>query len=157
MIIGEAPGKNEQEQGIPFIGNAGQVLNQALEEAGLPRESVFVTNIYKLRPPNNRTPTEEEMRSHAPFLLEEFEIVEPRFVLLLGNSPLGFFTWQKGITRKRGSRVFPRIMGSTFDNSIFFYCTYHPAATIYNKATKEDFFRDIKVFAEIVQGSYTTA
>lgn len=158
MIIGEAPGANEEKQGLPFVGKAGQILNDALSQAGVPRPAVFVTNIYRHRPPDNRPPTHEEMSSHQPFLWDEFSQVRPRHVLLLGNTALGWFTGKKDIGKRHGSIVVPTIeddiwwfLTSTKKEEITFYCTYHPAATIYNKNTKQAFFKEVAKFFEIAR------
>lgn len=152
MIIGEAPGANEEEQGKPFVGTAGKILASALTSAGFSRSDVYITNIYKERPPNNRTPTADEINSHLHFLIEEFNEVDPKFVLLLGNTALSTLTGSAGISSRHGSRVIPRL-GFTHSD-IFFYTTYHPAATVYNRETKSDFFRDVEIFGKIVRGLY---
>ena len=153
MVIGEAPGANEDKQGEPFVGKAGEELNAALAQAGVPRPAVYVTNIYKHRPPNNRPPTLEEMVEHAPLLKEEFDEVRPRHVLLVGNTSLRFFTGFKDIGSRHGTRVFPNndaLVEPDWED-IFFYCTYHPAATFYNKSTKKDFYADVKSFCDIAR------
>jgi uracil-DNA glycosylase family 4 len=150
MIIGEAPGKNEQEQGMPFIGRAGQVLNEALKFGGLARDEVYITNVYKTRPPNNRTPTDSELEEHWPLLVEELVKVNPKFMLLLGNTPLYVFTETKGITKKHGNRVDM----SYFPGDRIAMCTFHPAATVYNKGVRQDFYDDVKHFADLVR-TYT--
>jgi uracil-DNA glycosylase family 4 len=91
MIIGEAPGETEDKLGRPFVGKAGKRLNEALIAAGLKRDEVYITNIYKFRPPNNRKPTLEEIVEHWPYLSIELDEVKPRFVLLLGNTALETF------------------------------------------------------------------
>lgn len=154
MVVGEAPGANEEEQGIPFVGAAGQNLNKALEEADIPRDTVFVTNVYKIRPPGNRTPTDEEIYAHFPYLVKEFKAVKPQFVLLLGNTALKAVTGEVGITQKHGTRLIGHKSMVMF-NLPFVYCTYHPAAIIYNKSVRADFFNDIKTFGKIARGSYT--
>lgn len=152
MIIGEAPGANEEEKGIPFIGKAGQILNNALEEAGLSRDSIYVTNIYKFRPPDNRKPSDEEITAHWPYLSMELQEVQPKFILLLGNTALEAFTGKTGISQWHGTRIVDHTAGFNFNKYV--YCTYHPAATIYNKTTKRDFFNDIKTFSKIATGTY---
>lgn len=152
MLIGEAPGANEEIEGKPFIGMAGKVLNSALENAGLPRDEVFVTNIYKHRPPMNRTPNEREIAEHLHLLMEEFNDVDPTFVLLLGNTPLKTFTGEGGISQRHGMRVLPNL--GFHHSDIFFYATYHPAATLYNGGTKEAFYQDVKTFVKIAKGTY---
>jgi uracil-DNA glycosylase family 4 len=155
MIIGEAPGANEDKQGEPFVGKAGSILNEALTRVGVPRPAVYVTNIYKHRPPDNRPPTLEEMHSHESFLWEEFDKVRPKHVLLLGNTSLKFFTGKANIGASHGTRIFPLVFSE--HKSIFFYATYHPAATIYNRNVRKDFYGDVKTFFEIAQGTYTAS
>lgn len=161
MIIGEAPGANEEKQGEPFVGKAGQILNDALAKAGVPRPALYVTNIYKYRPPNNRQPTIDEMKSHEPFLWEEFTSVRPKHVMLLGNTSLKFFTGKANIGQVHGTRITPfadahpevmPILLQQKPEDVFFFATYHPAATIYNRNTRRDFFADVKKFLEIARG-----
>lgn len=161
MIIGEAPGANEDKQGEPFVGKSGQILNDALAKAGVPRPAVYVTNIYKTRPPNNRPPTLDEMKSHEPYLWNEFTSVRPKHVLVLGNTSLKFFTGKANIGQSHGKRitpfeglhpeVMPALMGQKAED-VFFFATYHPAATIYNRNTRKDFFTDVKKFLDIARG-----
>lgn len=153
MLIGEAPGANEEIAGKPFIGASGKVLDSALENAGLDRDEIYVTNIYKVRPPLNRTPTEREIAEHLHFLVEEFNEVDPTFVLLLGNTPLRTFTGEGQISKRHGMRVLPNL--GFHHSDIFFYTTYHPAATLYNGSTKEDFYNDVRIFGKIARGMYT--
>jgi uracil-DNA glycosylase family 4 len=157
MIIGEAPGANEDRLGEPFVGKAGSILNEALSRVGVPRPAVYVTNIYKHRPPDNRPPTLEEMMNHAPMLISEFESVRPKHVLLLGNTSLKFFTHKANIGAVHGTRISPDVVldWEPWANT-FWYATYHPAATIYNRNVRKDFYRDVKTFFEIAQGTYTT-
>lgn len=162
MIIGEAPGKNEQEQGMPFIGRAGQVLNEALKFGGLARDEVYITNVYKTRPPNNRTPTWDEINSHLSILIDEFQSVQPKLTALLGATALKTFTGDSKISQKHGSMLFnlkethlldlPLDVGwSAFGK---WFCTYHPAATFYNKVVRQEFFDDMKYFGDLVR-TYT--
>lgn len=148
MIIGEAPGADEDEQGKPFVGKSGTILNIALELADLPRESVYITNMYKLRPPGNRTPTDEELDAHRPILNQELEEVMPKYIMLLGGTALWGFAGIKGITANRGRKLFPYSYPKI-------YSTFHPAATIYNKETMNDFLTDFTVFGKIARGVYT--
>jgi uracil-DNA glycosylase family 4 len=160
MIIGEAPGANEDAKGEPFVGQAGQILNEALAKAGVPRPAVYVTNIYKHRPPNNRPPTWDEMNEHKSLLIEEFEAVRPKSVLLLGNTSLKFFTGKANIGQRHGTRIFPPKETHMLDIPLeiwqhvvdsFWYCTYHPAATLYNRNTRKDFLNDVKNFCDIAR------
>ena len=136
LIIGEAPGKNEDEQGVPFVGRAGQNLNALLEIAGIAREDVFIANVLKCRPPSNRDPRAEEIASCAEFLREQTRLIDPEFIVTLGNFATKFILkTEVGITKLHGTlqqagkfKVFP---------------IYHPAAAIYDRskqaALEEDF------------------
>lgn len=103
MIIGEAPGADEDEQGIPFVGRAGQLLDQILSTVGISRPDVYVTNIVKFRPPGNRNPTQAELEASMPVLLEQVRLVNPQIIVPLGNVPTQFILGtREGITRLRG-------------------------------------------------------
>lgn len=115
VIIGEAPGEDEDAQGRPFVGRAGQLLDRILESGHLEREDIYITNILKYRPPNNRNPKPEEIVASEPLLLEQLKIIRPQIIGTLGNFPTQFFAGTKdGITKTRGNwfdwhgvRVFP--------------------------------------------------
>lgn len=149
MIIGEAPGADEDEYGLPFIGRSGKRLNSALEEAGLKRDECYVTNIYKLRPPNNRRPTPEEIQAHWPILYQELREVEPKYILLLGNTALETITRETGVSKFRGVNLMPAL-------KIKVFATYHPSATFRSKVYRNAMFEDISDFANIVKSSYNS-
>jgi uracil-DNA glycosylase len=149
MIVGEAPGADEDRFFKPFIGKSGRLLNDTLDAAGLSRESVYVTNIVKRRPPDNRTPTREEILDNLEFLVKEIAVVRPRFVLLLGNTALSALTnFKSGIMNARGAvppycTVFPRF--------VEVWATVHPSAALRSKANKNLFETDIQEFAKRVR------
>jgi uracil-DNA glycosylase family 4 len=153
LIVGEAPGANEDELGQPFVGKAGQVLNNALNQAGIARSEVYVTNIAKCRPPGNRKPTEEEAFTCVTnYLIPEYRILKPRFVLILGNTALHTITnLTGGISQHRG--YIPPHASTMADSDV--YATYHPSATFYSKSIREVFEKDITVFAKIINSMYT--
>jgi uracil-DNA glycosylase family 4 len=155
LIVGEAPGATEDELSQPFVGKAGQVLNNALNEAGIAREDVYVTNIVKCRPPKNRKPTEEEAFTCVTnYLIPEYRIIKPKFVLLLGNTALHAITnLTGGISQHRG--YIPPHASTMAESEV--YATYHPSAVMYSKSVREVFEKDIAVFAKIVGGMYTTS
>jgi DNA polymerase len=136
MFIGEAPGRTEDERGEPFVGAAGQVLAEALRQIGLERSDVYITNIVKCRPPENRDPSPEEVEEHRAILAEELDIVAPKLIVLLGRHALHWFlpgetiSNVRGTAKRQGNRVY--------------YITYHPAAVLYKPAWREVFFADIK-------------
>ncbi len=120
MFIGEAPGEEEDKQGIPFVGRAGQLLNDMIKAMGLKREDVYIANVLKARPPNNATPTPDEAAKCGPFLKEQIAIIQPRVIVTLGNPAMHYvLNTTKGITSVRG----------TWQeyNGIPVMPTYHPA------------------------------
>jgi uracil-DNA glycosylase family 4 len=152
MIIGEAPGANEDEQGEPFVGTAGKILNEALAKAGLPREEVYVTNVVKCRPPKNRRPTVDEIRACSKYLIREYKTINPTHVLLLGNTALHTITNRRsGISMNRG-HISPH--DSSMVDCVTF-ATYHPAATVYSRETHDHFEQDIKHFGEKVRSGHS--
>ncbi len=150
MLIGEAPGKNEDLQGRPFVGKAGKLLDEALLSAGLTREDVYITNVLKCRPPNNRDPTEQEITTCSRFLDAQLHILKPKVVVALGR-----FAWAwlcdrfnlkyVPISEARGS-IFPV---STLTISFKIIPTYHPAAVLRRRNLTETFFQDIKLAASV--------
>ena len=148
MMIGEAPGEQESLQGRPFVGKAGRNLDAFLEEAGLDRGALYVTNTVKYRPTKrsaagrvvNRPPTQEEIRLFLPWLLREIELVGPKYVLTLGNVPL------KALKGRTG--VIGELHGRFIDwNGRVLYPMYHPASVIYNPSLKEVYREDVRLFA----------
>lgn len=106
MIVGEGPGQNEDETGLPFVGKAGQLLDKILASVSLTEEDVFICNIVKCRPPGNRTPTQEEMDACRPYILEQIRMVDPKIILLSGASAVRGLTGDKrGITKIRGEWI----------------------------------------------------
>jgi DNA polymerase len=142
MFIGEAPGAEEDRQGLPFVGRAGQLLNQLLAEIGLTREDVFIANILKSRPPGNRDPQPEEIEACWPYLERQIELIEPHVVATLGNFATKRITGSPvGITRVRGTPQIHRLGGRT----VFVFPLLHPAAALRTAAMvdtlREDFAR----------------
>jgi DNA polymerase-1 len=147
MLIGEAPGAREDDIERPFAGAAGQYLDRILTEVGLPRSLLYITNAAKCRPPQNRTPTPGELKSCRPYLNREIEIVNPEFVLLLGNAALKSVLNQSGIMSKRGT--------TTEWQGRKVFCTIHPAAVLRNPGLENSFKKDLMRFARLVNGEST--
>ena len=148
MVIGEAPGADEDRELRPFVGRAGRVLNEALAEVGLPRESVYITNVVKRRPPNNRPPTPEEIESHLDYLIGEIQCMRPRFVLLLGNTALSTLTEYEGRIMSRRGRI--SNTKTVFPSDTIVYATLHPSAVLHNSGLRQSFLEDLSVFANLV-------
>ena len=125
IFVGEAPGKNEDKMGEPFIGIAGKKLSIALEGAGISREEVYITNIVKCRPPKNRVPTTIERGTCQEYLKQEIAIIKPKIICILGNTAFNSILGGSEITKFRGKLV-------RKENNLYFL-TVHPAATIYNQ------------------------
>lgn len=130
LLIGEAPGKNEDKQGKPFVGAAGRVLNGVLEGAGISRDTVYITNAVKCRPPENRVPKKEEIAACSPYLKKQLEVIAPRFVVLLGKTAAETFLGRKVSMAEEHGKPFPH-------EGMTVMITYHPAAIIYNRKLKE--------------------
>lgn len=139
MIIGEAPGADEDKQGLPFVGRAGQLLTKILEAIDLSREEVFIGNIIKCRPPNNRRPTVEEVEQCEPYLQKQIELIKPAFIIALGLTAIDSLLKKKHrmsdmrgkVLDYRGVKLIP---------------TYHPAALLRNPNLKRQVWEDMKSF-----------
>lgn len=145
IFVGEAPGRNEDENGEPFIGVAGKKLSAALEEAGISREEVYITNIVKCRPPKNRVPTTTERDTCKEYLKQEISIIKPKIICILGNTAFNSILGGSEITKFRGKLV-------RKENQLYFL-TVHPAATIYNqdliRVLKKDIARLFDLITEL--------
>jgi DNA polymerase len=137
MFIGEAPGADEDEQGIPFVGRAGQLLTKIISAMGLGREEVYITNIIKCRPPQNRTPFPDEVTNCLPYVLSQIELIQPKVIIALGATALrALLDVQLGITKMRGHWY-------TF-RDIPIMPTFHPAYLLRNPAAKREVWDDMK-------------
>jgi uracil-DNA glycosylase family 4 len=143
MFIGEAPGRNEDLKGEPFVGIAGKILSEALEYSGLSRDDVFITNVVKCRPPNNRIPLEEEKNSCQQYLIGELDIIKPKIICILGNTAYSSILGGDSITKNRGKII-------KKDNQLYFL-TIHPAAVIYTPSLKQVLKDDIKALVETLE------
>lgn len=143
MIIGEAPGAKEDEEGRPFVGPAGKLLTSLLEKIGIKRSSVYITNIVKCRPPGNRDPTDEEIAACLPYLLKQIEIIKPKVIIALGRHAARTLFKQAGLHwRSMGSmhgKVFEGVISGV---RVKIVATYHPAAALYHPKLKDVLERD---------------
>jgi uracil-DNA glycosylase family 4 len=147
MFVGEAPGAEEDRQGLPFVGRAGQLLNQLLEEIGLSREEVFIANVLKSRPPGNRDPQPLEIEACQPYLFEQVRLIEPRVLCTLGNFATKLLTGSPvGITKVRGTPQIHELGGRT----IFLLPLLHPAAALRTPAMKETLRGDLATIPELL-------
>jgi DNA polymerase len=153
IFVGEAPGKNEDKNGEPFVGIAGQRLNLALDGAGVSRESIYITNVVKCRPPNNRVPTISERNTCHDYLQKEISIINPKIICILGNTAFNSILGGSEITKYRGKIV--------KKDKRFYFLTVHPAATIYNQelitVLKEDIVKLFDLIKELKNGKQISA
>jgi DNA polymerase len=148
MFVGEAPGAEEDRQGLPFVGRAGQLLNQMLEEIGLSREDVFIANVLKSRPPGNRDPQPAEIEACEPYLWEQVRLIEPRVVCTLGNFATKLLTGSPtGITRVRGA---PQVH-ELGNRMVYLLPLFHPAAALRTPAVKETLRGDFATIPELLR------
>ncbi|MCH7529954.1 uracil-DNA glycosylase [Patescibacteria group bacterium] len=148
MFIGEAPGKNEAQTGRPFCGASGKILDELLESINIPREEVYITNIVKDRPPENRDPLPDEITVYAPFLDRQIEIIQPKVIATLGRFSMEYIMRKFGlekdlqpISKMHGLTL---LVASLFGN-ITVVPLYHPAAAIYTQSLKDTLLKDFKV------------
>jgi len=153
MLVGEAPGYNESITGKPFCGASGKILDELLESAGLKREDIFITNIVKLRPPNNRNPTKEEIKQFSHFLDKQIEIINPKMICTLGNFSTGYILERFNLKDKiQGiSKIHGQIFNvSTLLGIIKIVPLYHPAVAAYDANMKDTLKQDFLVLKKLV-------
>ncbi|MBJ7459048.1 MAG: uracil-DNA glycosylase [Thermoleophilaceae bacterium] len=143
MLIGEAPGKNEDAQGIPFVGAAGKLLDELLASVSLSRESVFVANVLKARPPGNRDPLPDEAAHHWPWLEEQISAVDPDVIVLLGRHAMERFLPGRRISEIHGE--------ARLKDGQVYLPVYHPAAALYNGGLRSTVFADFAQLPSLVE------
>jgi len=147
VFIGEAPGKNEDEQGIPFVGAAGKFLNEMLGAAGMQRSDVYITNIVKYRPPNNRDPLPDEKKAFWPYLLKQLQIIQPKVVITLGRHSMEYFLPGLKISQIHGQAK--RVQFG--DDKLVIIALYHPAAALYNGSLRQTLIDDFINVPKIIE------
>lgn len=153
MFVGEAPGKNEAETGVPFCGAAGRVLDELLASIHLKRQEVYVTNVIKDRPPNNRDPSPQEIELYSPFLVRQVKIIKPAIIATLGRFSMEFIMREFGLeseldkisTLHGKSFVTPKQFGS-----LQVVPLYHPAVALYNASQRKVLEEDFRILATIL-------
>jgi uracil-DNA glycosylase len=145
LLIGEGPGAEEDKQGEPFVGRAGQLLNDILKAIKFTRQEVYIANVVKCRPPGNRTPLPDEMDSCMSYLLKQIELIKPKLILCLGLVAAGALLKKKDSLGKMRGKIYE------FNNTKVMV-TYHPAALLRNPAFKRDCWEDVKAFRKLYDG-----
>ena len=148
MFIGEGPGKKEDEMGRPFVGAAGKFLDEMLGYINLKRESVYIANVVKCRPPENRDPLPEEVAACWPWLLEQIKLIQPKLIVTLGRHSMERFFPEQKISQIHGKALrkdFPEIGKQVI------YALYHPAAALYNGSMREVLIKDFKKIPKVLE------
>jgi uracil-DNA glycosylase len=158
MFIGEAPGYYEDLEGRPFVGAAGKFLNELLSEAGLKRTDVYITNILKCRPPNNREPLPDEIEKCTPCLEEQIKSIKPKIIITLGNYATGFIFAKTGlqfygITRHHGKLHEVSLLGM----NIKVYPTFHPASALYHGEYRTLLIEDFKKLKRVADSDFPSS
>ena len=155
LFIGEAPGAKEDELGVPFVGAAGKQLDKLLDSIGLGIDDVYIANILKYRPPENRDPNSEEIAAHTPFLIEQIKAIKPKIICTLGNYSTKFILGGMTVAGMKSVPGVTQLHGKTreviFDGDIFLVMPlFHPAAMLYNPRLREDLFADFQIMGKIL-------
>jgi uracil-DNA glycosylase family 4 len=158
MFIGEAPGLNEAKTGRPFCGAAGKFLTELIESIGLTREQVYITNVVKDRPPENRDPTPEEIALYSPFLDRQVQIIQPKVIVTLGRHSMGYILPRYDLDLELGP--ISKIHGQAFETVYFdeerqshpvtIVTLYHPAAALYNGGMRETLKKDFEMLKKYI-------
>lgn len=143
VFIGEAPGKNEDIQGEPFVGAAGKFLNEMLEMIGLERQDVYITNIVKYRPPNNRDPSPDEKQAFLPYLVQQLKIINPKVIVTLGRHSMDVLLPGLKISQVHGKPI--RVKDHVY------LPLFHPAAALYNGGLRQTLIDDFAKIPEIIK------
>lgn len=148
MFIGEGPGKKEDELGRPFVGAAGKFLDEMLETINLKREDIYIANVVKCRPPNNRDPLREEAEICWHWLEEQIKTIQPKLIVTLGRHSMERFFSDHKISQVHG-QTFRREIPNVGEQN--FYVLYHPAAALYNGGMRETLFKDFKGILKVLK------
>jgi|TARA_B110000438_G_scaffold284442_1_gene313520 uracil-DNA glycosylase family 4 len=142
MIIGEGPGANEDKEGVPFVGRAGQLLDKMLESINLDRKNVYITNVVNYRPPENRKPNDEEVARYLPYLIKHIEIINPKILLLLGSTALNTIIGNEEVISKARGKWIHKKIGSCSSAII---ASFHPAFLMRQPDQKKMAWIDLKM------------
>lgn len=148
MFIGEGPGKKEDELGRPFVGAAGKFLDEMLGSIGLKREDVYIANVVKCRPPNNRDPLPEEVAECWPWLMEQIKVIDPKLIVTLGRHSMERFLPGQKISQMHGKALRREVpdLGARV-----FYALYHPAAALYNGSMRSVLLKDFSRIPKVIE------
>ena len=145
MLVGEGPGSNEDQEGLPFVGRAGALLDKMLASIDLDRKSVYITNVVNYRPPDNRRPTDEEIKKYLPYLKKHIEIINPKIVVLLGSTAMNALIGNDEVISKVRGKWIDKKFGECSTSLIV---TFHPAFLMRQPAQKQMAWIDLKMIRE---------
>ena len=145
MLVGEGPGSNEDQEGLPFVGRAGALLDKMLASIDLDRKSVYITNVVNYRPPENRRPTDEEIKKYLPYLKKHIEIINPKIVVLLGSTAMNALIGNDEVISKVRGKWIDKKFGECSTSLIV---TFHPAFLMRQPAQKQMAWIDLKMIRE---------
>jgi len=152
LFIGEAPGRNEDLKGKPFVGRAGKILDDLIESIGLKREDIFITNIIKCRPPNNRNPQKNEIKTCTPYLEKQIEIINPKIICPLGSFASSYILEKYNQKIEKISKIHGgKIVIKNIYGNLIIIPLYHPAVATYNPNTKVILLEDFKKIKECLK------
>jgi len=156
LFVGEAPGKNEDEQGLPFVGAAGKNLDKLLEKVGLSLQDIYVTNILKCRPPLNRDPLPDEVKMHTPYLVKQIKEMKPKVICSLGNHATKFFLSEGDLEKINSQQGITSVHGKVkeinfYGMEIKLIPLFHPAAIIYNRNLLGEWEKDMEIVKKEVK------
>lgn len=144
FFVGEAPGAKEDETGRPFVGQSGKLMTELIQEAGMKREDCFITSIIKCRPPDNRNPKKEEIKSCVPYLLSQIDSVSPKVIMPMGNVSYEVFSHTFYLPKKKVGDVRGQVFRLHSTSAMYLIPTYHPAGLLYNRKLIPLFLEDLK-------------
>ena len=148
MIIGEGPGANEDKEGIPFVGRAGQLLDKMLSSINLDRKNVYITNVVNYRPPENRKPNDEEIKRYFPFLIKHVEIIRPKILVLLGSTALNTLIGNEVVISKARGKWIEKKIGNT---NVSIIASFHPAFLMRQPEQKKLAWIDLKMIRDKIK------
>ena len=145
MLIGEAPGASEDQEGLPFVGRAGQLLDKMLAAINLDRKKVYISNIVNYRPPENRRPSEDEIKRYLPYISKHIEIINPKILVLLGSTAMNALIGNEFVISKMRGKWIEKLFGTCKTSVIV---TFHPAFLMRQPAQKKMAWIDLKMIRE---------
>jgi len=157
LFVGEAPGYNEDLKGSPFVGKAGKILDELLESVGLNRNDIYIANILKCRPPDNRNPLKNEIESCTEYLNKQIELIQPKIILPLGNFACSYIFEKFSLNYDKISNVHGKVFQlNTLMGTIKIIPLYHPAVATYNPNTKDTLLEDFKIIKKVLNNTVTS-